>query len=55
MYKISYSKGIKKIGNIIRKTKIIPDIINVGGGFPSIYPDLNPELIKLHNRDKKEQ
>ena len=43
MHKISYSKGIKEIGNIIRKTKIIPDIINVGGGFPSIYPDLNPE------------
>ena len=38
MHKISYSKGIKEIGNIIRKTKIIPDVINVGGGFPSIYP-----------------
>ena len=43
MHKISYSKGIKEIGNIIKKTKIVPDIINVGGGFPSIYPDLNPE------------
>ncbi len=43
MHKISYSKGIKEIGNIIKKTKIVPDIINVGGGFPSVYPDLNPE------------
>ena len=43
MHKISYSKGINEIGNIIKKTKIIPDVINVGGGFPSIYPDLNPE------------
>ena len=43
MHKISYSKGIREIGNIIKKTKIIPDVINVGGGFPSIYPDLNPE------------
>ena len=43
MHKISYSKGIQEIGNIIKKTKILPDIINVGGGFPSIYPDLNPE------------
>ena len=42
MHKISYSKGIREIGNIIKKTKIIPDIINVGGGFPSLYPDLNP-------------
>ena len=45
MHKISYSKGIREIGNIIKKTKIIPDIINVGGGFPSLYPDLNPEPI----------
>tara|TARA_X000001036_G_scaffold41805_1_gene33548 strand:+ start:82 stop:1260 length:1179 start_codon:yes stop_codon:yes gene_type:complete len=45
MHKISYSKGIREIGNIIKKTKIIPDFINVGGGFPSIYPDLNPEPI----------
>ncbi len=43
MHKISYTKGIEEIGNIIKKTKIIPDIINVGGGFPSVYPDLNPE------------
>ena len=46
MHKISYSKGIREIGNIIKKTKIVPDVINVGGGFPSIYPDLNPEPLK---------
>ena len=45
MHKISFSKAINEIGNIIKKTKIMPDIINVGGGFPSIYPDLNPEPI----------
>jgi len=43
MDKISFSKGISEIGNIIKKTKIVPDVINVGGGFPSIYPDLKPE------------
>jgi len=43
MHKISFSKAITEVGNIIKKTKIIPDIINVGGGFPSIYPDLRPE------------
>jgi len=43
MHPISYAKGIREIGNIIKKTKIIPDIINVGGGFPSIYPDLQPQ------------
>ncbi len=55
MHKISYSKGIREVGNIIKKTKIIPNIINVGGGFPSIYPDLNPEpLINYMNEIKKE-
>jgi len=55
MHKISYSKGIKEIGNIIKKTKIIPDIINVGGGFPSVYPDLNPEpLVNYISEIKKE-
>jgi len=43
MDKISFSKGISEIGNIIKKTKIVPDVINVGGGFPSVYPDLKPE------------
>ena len=42
MHPISYSKGITEIGNIIKKTKILPDCINVGGGFPTIYPDLVP-------------
>ena len=43
MHPISYSKGINEIGNIIKKTKINPDYINVGGGFPSIYPELKPQ------------
>ncbi len=43
MHPISYTKGIKEIGNIIKKTKIIPDYINIGGGFPTIYPDLIPQ------------
>ena len=43
MHPISYAKGITEIGNIIKKTKIVPDYINVGGGFPTIYPDLIPQ------------
>ena len=46
MHKISFSKAIGEIGSIIKKTKIVPDVINVGGGFPSNYPDLNPEPLK---------
>ncbi len=45
MHPISYTKGIAEIGNIIKKTKIIPDYINVGGGFPTIYPDLVPQSL----------
>ena len=45
MHPISYSKGINEIGNIIKKTKIVPDYINVGGGFPTIYPDLVPQSL----------
>tara|TARA_Y100000590_G_scaffold386189_1_gene458812 strand:- start:1078 stop:2256 length:1179 start_codon:yes stop_codon:yes gene_type:complete len=48
MHPISYSKGIVELGNIIKKTKIIPDFINVGGGFPSIYPDLNPQPMESY-------
>ncbi|MDC0415930.1 type III PLP-dependent enzyme [Candidatus Pelagibacter sp.] len=54
MHPISYAKGITEIGNIIKKTKIIPDYINVGGGFPSIYPDLVPDnLLAYFNEIKK--
>ena len=45
MHPISYAKGITEIGNVIKKTKIIPDYINVGGGFPTIYPDLVPQSL----------
>jgi ornithine decarboxylase len=54
MHKISFSKGLKEIENIIKKTKIIPDTINIGGGFPAIYPDLKPEpLINYMEEIKK--
>ena len=42
MHPISYAKGISEIANIIKKTRIIPNYINIGGGFPTIYPDLVP-------------
>ena len=53
MHPISYSKGISEIGNIIRKSKIIPDYINVGGGFPTIYPDLVPQSIESYFEEIK--
>ena len=54
MHPISYTKGIEEIGNIIKKTKIIPNYINIGGGFPTIYPDLIPQsLDNYFNEIKK--
>ncbi len=43
MHPIAYAKAIKDIGTIIKRSNIIPDIINVGGGFPTTYPDLYPQ------------
>ena len=53
MHPISYSKGIKEIGNIITKSGIAPDIINVGGGFPSKYPDLYPQPLENYMEEIK--
>lgn len=46
MHPIAYSKAIKDLGNIIKKSNVEPDVINVGGGFPTTYPDLYPQPIK---------
>lgn len=48
MHPISYSKGISEIANIIKKTKIVPDYLNIGGGFPTIYPDLIPSSLESY-------
>ncbi len=48
MHPISYSKGISEVANIIKKTKIVPDYLNIGGGFPTIYPDLIPPSLESY-------
>ncbi|MDA8836124.1 type III PLP-dependent enzyme [Candidatus Pelagibacter bacterium] len=53
MHPISYAKGIGEIGNILKKTKIIPDYINIGGGFPAIYPDLVPQPLENYFEEIK--
>ena len=53
MHPISYRKGIVEIGSVIKKTKIIPDYINVGGGFPTIYPDLIPQSLDNYLKEIK--
>ena len=53
MHPISYAKGITEIGNIIKKTKIVPDYLNIGGGFPTIYPDLIPQSLNSYFNEIK--
>ena len=53
MHPISYSKGINEIKYIIKKTKIVPDYINIGGGFPTIYPDLVPQSLDSYFEEIK--
>ena len=53
MHPISYSKGINEIKYIIKKTKIVPDVINIGGGFPTIYPDLVPQSLDSYFEEIK--
>jgi len=54
MHPISYAKGITEIGNIIKRTKIIPHYINDGGGFPTIYPDLVPQSLDNYFEEIKQ-
>ena len=53
MHPISYSKGINEIKYIIKKSKIVPDVINIGGGFPTIYPDLVPQSLDSYFEEIK--
>ena len=53
MHPISYAKGITEIGDIIKKAKIVPNYINVGGGFPTIYPDLIPQSLDSYFKEIK--
>ncbi len=53
MHPISYSKGINEIKYIIKKTKIVPDVINIGGGFPTVYPDLVPQSLDSYFEEIK--
>ena len=53
MHPISYTKGIEEIGYVIKKTKIVPDYINIGGGFPTVYPDLVPQSLNNYFEEIK--
>ena len=53
MHKISYSKGISEVGNIIKKLKLY-QILLCRWWVSSIYPDLNPEPLKNYFAEIKD-
>jgi len=42
MHPDAFSEAIEKAGRIIEESGVKVDIIDVGGGFPSVYPGMNP-------------
>jgi ornithine decarboxylase len=38
----SYTKAIEYCSRIVKASEVILDTLDVGGGFPSVYPDLSP-------------
>lgn len=44
----AYKMALATVENIIKKSGTKVDIINVGGGFPSIYPGMSPVSIETY-------
>jgi ornithine decarboxylase len=38
----AYMEAMEEVADLIRRSGVIIDILDVGGGFPSVYPDLAP-------------
>lgn len=42
MHPDAFSEAIEKAGRIIDESGVKVDVVDVGGGFPSVYPGMNP-------------
>lgn len=42
----AYATAMQKVGDVVRLSKVNPDIIDVGGGFPVAFPGLVPPNMK---------
>ena len=38
----SFATALRRVGDVIRSSGVMLDIVDVGGGFPSLYPDMKP-------------
>jgi ornithine decarboxylase len=46
----AYSNAITLVANWLKTNNLSIDIIDIGGGFPSVYPDLQPPALKEYMR-----
>jgi ornithine decarboxylase len=44
----SYTKAIRYCNRVVKESGIILDTLDVGGGFPSAYPDLSPPPLGVY-------
>lgn len=42
MHPDAYRIAMRMVGSLLRETRIAVEYFNVGGGFPSVYPGMNP-------------
>jgi ornithine decarboxylase len=46
----AYSNAITLVANWLKTNKLSVDVVDIGGGFPSIYPDLLPPALKEYTK-----
>ncbi len=51
MQPTAYGTAIHMVRDLIHKSGIILDIVDVGGGFPSVYPDMTPPPLADYMRE----
>lgn len=45
---LAYERAMEIAGEVIRLSGVTPDVLDVGGGFPVAYPDVNPPALWLY-------
>ena len=54
MRPLAYKAAMMEANRAIIKAGVVVDIINVGGGFPAIYPGMNPPEMSAYMREIRE-
>jgi len=50
MNPLAYASAITRANNLIRKSGVLIDSLDVGGGFPSVYPGMQPRPLEEYIR-----